>query len=134
VIVVNKGLGILLLTVFLTGVAAEGQQRQFTSVQWLNDLEGVVQCMRNRHPDLYYRISEDDFTKIVDTARDDIQAADSDDACAVAIMKVIASIQDGHTQWMPDENIRWIHGSPSVCMDFPMGFLSPLSQRKRAGL
>ncbi len=72
--------------------------KAFTTEQWLNDLDFVVSNLKLHHPNLYYRVTRDDFNSIVEQAVNEIKAAESDLGAFYSIKKVIASIQDGHTQ------------------------------------
>lgn len=79
-----------------TKVAAAGE-RLLTKEQWLADLDFTITKMKEIHPNIYYRIKEDEFNKVVEQSRFAIEHADSDFECYNAIRKVVASIKDGHT-------------------------------------
>ncbi len=94
---------VLLLVVVAPSLAicqgpGEPEARRFTVGQWLEDLDFVVATLRSKHPNLYYRISEQDFADVVAQARDQIKGARSDLESLYAIRRTIATIQDGHTQ------------------------------------
>jgi tetratricopeptide (TPR) repeat protein len=78
--------------------AARAQQSmQLTGKQWLEDLAFVSETLLDHHPDIFYRISENEFEMELAAARDKIVNAQSDDECFAAVRRVVASIQDGHT-------------------------------------
>jgi hypothetical protein len=49
------------------------------------------------HPDIFYRISKDDFELTIHNAEKKIRSSQSDEECFVAIRHVVASIYDGHS-------------------------------------
>lgn len=73
-------------------------QMSFTTEQWLEDLEYVVNQLREHHPNLYYRVSEKDFKHAMLIAKEEIKHSKSDIESFFAIRKVMAHIRDGHTQ------------------------------------
>ena len=73
--------------------------------QCLHGLEFVVTRMRENHPNLYHRINEKGFESTITAARLEISVADSVMECYLAIKKVVASIQDGHTQLFDRDNL-----------------------------
>ena len=74
------------------------QEKQFTTDQWIEDLNYVVTQLKDHHPHIYYRISDENFNTKVINATKEIQNAQTDLECYYAIKKVVAGIQDGHTQ------------------------------------
>jgi hypothetical protein len=54
--------------------------------------------LRSYHPNLYYRISEEEFDAVIEQSRGEITDARSDLEAYFAIKKTVASIQDVHTQ------------------------------------
>jgi hypothetical protein len=76
---------------------AEGSQA-FTTEQWLEDLDFVVTQLQSHHPNLHYRISEEDFAAVIEQSRTEIRDARSDIEAYFAIKRTVASIQDVHTQ------------------------------------
>ena len=74
------------------------QEKQFTTEQWIEDLNYVVDQLKEHHPHIYYRISESDFNTNVINATKEIKDANTDLKCYFAIKKIVAGIQDGHTR------------------------------------
>ena len=70
---------------------------QLTKRQWLEDLNYVTKTLIDKHPDIYYRISKDDFMLTVAEAEQKIRHSQTDEECLTAIRQVVASIRDGHT-------------------------------------
>ncbi|HUU04687.1 MAG TPA: hypothetical protein VMZ49_02300 [Patescibacteria group bacterium] len=95
-----RTLSVVILIIVVTGLVPPGIQAQnlLTSKQWLEDLEFTVAKLKSQHPHPYYKISEDEFNIIVSKSRDEIEHSRSDLKSFLAIRKVIAGIQDGHTQ------------------------------------
>lgn len=71
--------------------------KQFSVTQWLEDLDFVVASLKKIHPNIYSKISSEDFEKIVESARLTIYQSNSDIESYIAIRKVVASIKDAHT-------------------------------------
>ena len=74
------------------------QEKQFTTEPWVEDLNYVVTQLKDHHPHIYYRISEEKFNTNVINATKEIKATKTDLECYFVIKKVVAGIQDGHTQ------------------------------------
>jgi len=70
---------------------------QLTKKQWLEDLNYVTQTLLEKHPNIFYRISKDDFELTVAKAVQKIKRSQTDEKCLTAIRQVVASIHDGHT-------------------------------------
>ncbi|UCE20155.1 MAG: tetratricopeptide repeat protein [Gemmatimonadota bacterium] len=70
---------------------------QFTRQQWLEDLNWVTKTLRDKHPDIFYRISKDDFERTVAQAEQKIRNSHFEEECLTAIRQVVASLRDGHT-------------------------------------
>jgi hypothetical protein len=129
----SRTLCMALLVALLVPLLAHAQQRQLTSEQWAEDLHGVVACMRELHPDLHYRISAEGFAGEVDAALRRIEEADSDEACAVALMRVVACIEDGHTKWLPEGRFALDRWYPLRMHRFPDGiFLTAIDEEHAA--
>lgn len=74
------------------------QDTLLTKQQWLEDLSYTVKILIDQHPDIYYRLSEDEFRNFVTQAEQKINASNTNEECFTAIRHVVASIQDGHTR------------------------------------
>jgi hypothetical protein len=81
-----------------TGFAQAERGRTFTTEQWLEDLDFVITQLRSHHPNLHYRVSEEDFDAVIEQSRTEIGDARSDLEAYFAIKRTVASIQDAHTQ------------------------------------
>ena len=81
-----------------TSLAQTEASRAFTTEQWLSDLQFVVTQLKSHHPNLYYRISEEDFNGLVAQSRAEIRRARSDLEALFAIRRTVSGVQDGHTQ------------------------------------
>lgn len=88
---------VLFLTSLFSGTLVNDKSHALTKEQWLQDLDFVVQTLKNRHPNLYYRVSESEFQKAVEATKEKIRTAESYEASAVAIMQLVSFIEDGHT-------------------------------------
>jgi hypothetical protein len=99
-----------------TGLAQAERSQAFTAEQWLEDLDFVVMQLQSHHPNLHYRISQQDFAAVVEQSREEIRHARSDLAAYFAIKRTVASIQDVHTQ-------LWEGGAfPLSDLRFPVRF------------
>jgi tetratricopeptide (TPR) repeat protein len=85
-----------------SGLAQFDSGRALTTEQWLEDLDFVVTQLKSYHPNLYYRISEEDFDARVAQSRAAIRNARSDLEAYLAIRRTIAGVQDGHTQLLEE--------------------------------
>ncbi len=81
----------------LFSVSLAQNDSQLTKQQWLEDLDYVTKILIDKHPNLYYRMSEDDFKLVVAHAEQKIERSTTDEECLTAIRRVVASLQDGHT-------------------------------------
>ena len=87
---------VLILVILFQGIASE--KKLLTTEQWLEDLEFVTSKLKSCHPNLYYKINKTKFDSIVAESRREIAQSNSDIECYFAIRKIIAVIEDGHTQ------------------------------------
>ena len=88
----------LILVLVAAFQAPASEERLLTIDQWLEDLEFTTLELESHHPNLYYRIDKMHFESIVAESRNEIIQSQSDVECYFAIKKVIAAIEDGHTQ------------------------------------
>lgn len=72
-------------------------EQEGRNLPWQADLDFVLAKLKEVHPNLYYRISPEEFETAVSDARYMIEKSESDIECFFAIRRVIASLQDGHT-------------------------------------
>jgi hypothetical protein len=91
---------IMILSTLGQVTAADG--RLLTNEQWLEDLEFVTSELESLHPDPYYKIDEVEFNSVVAESRSAIARSESDIECCLAIKRVVAAIEDGHTQLLED--------------------------------
>jgi len=88
---------IFLLTSLCACMLANDDSHALTKEQWSQDLDFVVKTLKNRHPNLYYRVSELEFQNEVKITKEKIVKAESYEASAVAIIQLVSFIEDGHT-------------------------------------
>ncbi len=86
---------LILITVFQVTALEE---KTLTTEQWLEDLEFVISKLKSNHPNLYYKTNKTKFDSIVAESRHEITHSKSNIECYFAIRKIIAIIEDGHTQ------------------------------------
>lgn len=87
----------LIISLFIFCFTHAQKSLQLTEQQWHEDLNYVTKTLIDKHPDIYYRISEDEFKRTAANAEQKIKRSQTDEECLVAIRQVIASIHDGHT-------------------------------------
>jgi tetratricopeptide (TPR) repeat protein len=75
----------------------EAPEKLLTTQQWIEDLDFMVDRLKEIHPNIYSKITEEDFSILVRNAKLRIEQSESDIGCYMEIRKVISSIQDGHT-------------------------------------
>jgi len=102
----------IILILSLVSCEIVAQEKQLTNEKWIEDLNYVVLNLKKHHPHIYYRISEADFNYTVDHAKEDIKNSKSDLEAFMAIKRVVAKVQDGHTQvwdtgFLGIENLRF---------------------------
>lgn len=85
---------LILATVFQPGASEE---KRLTTQQWLEDLEFVVSKLGSNHPRLFYKTDKAIFDSIVAESRREIAQSQSDLECYLALRKIVACIEDGHT-------------------------------------
>jgi hypothetical protein len=88
---------LLVLCLFTHFISYAQNSVQLTKKQWLEDLEFVTKTLIDKHPNIYYRISEDEFKQTVVRAGQKIRRSQRDEECLTAIREVVASLHDGHT-------------------------------------
>jgi len=93
---VLKLTAILILITVCQVTASE--EKLLNTGQWLEDLEFVISKLKSNHPNLYYKINETKFDSIAAESRNEIRNSKSDIESYLAIRKIIAAIEDGHTQ------------------------------------
>lgn len=81
---------------------------------WIEDLEFMVNILKTRHPNLYYQISEEEFTSLVLRLKKEIPDL-SNEEIVIRLMQLVSKIQDGHT---------WIYPYGDLNFDkwFPLRF------------
>jgi len=79
------------------GLARSQNRQPLTTQQWLEDLDYVTTTMIDKHPNINYRITSEQFDRTVERAVQAIKDRESDAECVVAIRRVVACIRDGHT-------------------------------------
>jgi len=102
----------LFILITVQPIFIEAQTSKLTKTQWLEDLNYVVLNLKEHHPHIYYRISEADFNYEIDLAKEEIKNSKSDLEAFMALKRVVARVQDGHTQvwdngFLGIENLRF---------------------------
>jgi tetratricopeptide (TPR) repeat protein len=97
---------LLLLAFILSGRPADAQSRDTCNAVWLKDLEFVTGNIATCHPNPFFRIGKKDFDSICQEQRTVIEMSSADEECLVALMKVVASLRDGHTHINPINNFN----------------------------
>lgn len=93
-----KGPAFCLILILVSAFqATASEEKRLTTEQWLEDLEFVVSKLEANHPDLFYKTDKAKFDSIVSESRREIAQSKSDLECHLAIRKIAASIEDGHT-------------------------------------
>jgi tetratricopeptide (TPR) repeat protein len=73
------------------------QEKRLKTEQWLEDLEFIVSKLESDHPHPFYKTDKIRFDSIVAESRREKAQSKSDLECFLALKKVVASIEDGHT-------------------------------------
>ena len=87
----------LIFYVSIFSITCAQNNPRLTKQQWLEDLSYVTKTLSDKHQNIFYRISKDEFQQIVATAEQKIKRSRSDEECLTAIRQVVAAIHDGHT-------------------------------------
>lgn len=85
------------LCLFMSSAANAQKTLKLTKQQWLEDLHSATKTLVDRHPDIFYRISQNEFNQTVARSEQKIKRSQTDEECLASICQVVASIQDGHT-------------------------------------
>ena len=91
---------ILALALLLQTASPVPSAPPLTPAQWAEDLDTLVAKVRRVHPRPFRRISSDQFAAMITSLRADIPRL-RDDAIAVRMMALVASLRDGHTSLSP---------------------------------
>lgn len=86
--------------------------------QWVGDLEFVVAKLKEVHPCLYCKTSPEKFSETITNARNLIEQSHSDVECFFAIGKIIALLQDGHTNLFLSGKIDFTAGKFPILFDY----------------
>ena len=71
---------------------------QPTPSEFLQDIEQLQSLIRNKHARPFWQTSERDFESVIASAKTTIKTKQTCDAsCYVELLKIVASIQDGHS-------------------------------------
>jgi len=97
---------LLILAFILSGSPAKAQGQDAGNASWLKDFEFVTGNIAKFHPNPCFRISREDFDSICQEQRTVIENSSEDEECLVALMKVVASLRDGHTHINPINNFN----------------------------
>jgi tetratricopeptide (TPR) repeat protein len=99
---------VVVLTMCLpySGATIALAQTKLTSDQWLEDLDTAVELIETTHPAPFLRIPEERFYSAVESAREGILNAASDEEAATWIMRVVAALGDTHTFYIIDD-VKW---------------------------
>jgi hypothetical protein len=90
-------LTLLMLCILMLRAAYGEDGIHLTKQQWLEDLSWVTKTLEDSHPNLFYRLTKNDFGLVIAAAQSTIRDSRSDEECLAAIRQVVASIEDGHT-------------------------------------
>ncbi len=88
--------GILLLFLIFCLCTVQAQPNQ-KAEQWLEDFDYVLTALKENHPNLYYRITEEELLKQISNTQEEIKNAETDLESFYSIKRFVAKIQDGHT-------------------------------------
>jgi len=89
---------------------------------WRKDIESLKQKIKSHHPDLYNKISKDQFDQNFEYLNDQIPTA-SPQETLVEIARFVASIGDAHTSFLPaDQTDREFNHFPFLLYSFPDGY------------
>ena len=86
--------------VLALGVAPGGADPAPTPAEWRADLEVLTTTLERVHPDLYARVSRDEFAAAVAALDQDIPRLGPEQV-SVRMMQLVALVRDGHTQLEP---------------------------------
>ena len=82
-----------LLFLFVTSVHA-----QFSKAELLSDIDSLEELITTKHVSPYWKNHEENIQAVITEAKTKIRAMDNcDESCLVELMKIVASIQDGHS-------------------------------------
>lgn len=87
-------------------VTASEKGMRLTTDQWLADLNHVVESIEATHPAPFMRIPQERFYSAIESAREGIFKATSDEEAATWIMRVVAVLDDTHTFFILDD-VEW---------------------------
>lgn len=65
--------------------------------KWITDIEFIETELPKRHKNLFCKVNKNDFYREITEIKENIESF-SDNEIIVSLMKIIASVQDGHTK------------------------------------
>jgi tetratricopeptide (TPR) repeat protein len=89
---------VILLMLLSLSTIAFSQTKTISKENWIEDMNYLLLNLKENHPHIYYRVSMEDFNKAVVKTRNEIINSDSDIQAYYALKKLVAVVQDGHTQ------------------------------------
>ena len=119
-----------LLAVLLT---AGTQARNVSPTEWQADIRQLVALITSEHPDPFTRIEKDQFLARAQGLLDDVESK-SDDRITVDMMRLAASIRDGHTTLHPTGKAEFRYWFPLSFYWFEDGVYVVAAHRDQAAL
>lgn len=95
--------------------------RNLSKEKWKDDLNYFEQRFPKEHKDLYSLVAENDFKKAIEDFRAKIDQL-SDDECKIEFLKLVASVNDGHTMLFPVDVAADFHFFPISIFNFADGY------------
>lgn len=106
--IVRISAAIVLMASFSSAGAKSAERvMRLTAGQWLEDLDRLVELIETTHPAPFLRIPQERFYSAVESAREGIPKATSDEEAATWIMRVVAVLDDTHTFYILDDVERF---------------------------
>ncbi len=103
---------LIALTFFSYSNAAFSQE---TKVDWVKDLNAIVEQLPEKHVDFFDQLDKSDFRKMADEVRRKFESGIGDAEASIELMRLINLCKDGHTTLVPNFtyfryypiNVRW---------------------------
>jgi hypothetical protein len=74
--------------------------------KWITDIEFIEKELPKRHKNLFYKVNKKDFYRDITEIKEKIENV-SDNELIVTLMKIIASVQDGHTKLLLNNDKKY---------------------------
>lgn len=97
IIALTLGLTVLPCSLITFRSSANSESSEQKNKKWVKDIETLSSGLSSKHPNLYYKISKENFDKEVEELKNNVPKMNEDEI-KVGMHKIVASVADSHTR------------------------------------